>query len=111
VADDFFDIVSEISEGAGLAGAPARGIRAFLRRDEARNLMRSVQREIEARWAEHEFRSDVYEQVARHLQNPVFAGPFEAAAHGDADALEAVRVFLANHLGTESRREVKKSHR
>jgi hypothetical protein len=105
VADDFFDILGQVSDAMGIAGAPIKGIRAWLRRDEGRNLMRELQREVEKRWSDEPTRSDVYHQIARHLQEPELWVPFSAVVEGDAAALDEVRGYLRAHLGTESRHE------
>jgi hypothetical protein len=103
VADDLFEILDAVSGAAGVAGAPIRGVRAWMRRDEGRNLLRELQREVERRWSDEPTRSDVYDQIARHLQRPELWIPFSAVVEGDADALDEVRAYLATHLGTESR--------
>jgi uncharacterized protein (DUF2267 family) len=103
VAAEFSEILDEVADAMGVAGAPIRGIRAWIRRDEGRNLLRDLQREVEARWSDEPTRSDVYQQIARHLQDARLWTHFAAAAEGDAAALEEVGAYLATHLGTESR--------
>lgn len=103
MADDFFDILGEVCDAMGVAGAPIKGIRAWMRRDEGRNLLRGLQREVDRHWSDEPTRSDVYHQIARHLQEPELWVPFSAVAEGDADALDDVRTYLRARLGTESR--------
>jgi hypothetical protein len=102
MADDLFGILDEISDAMGVAGAPIKGVRVWMRRDEGRNLLRELQREVDKRWRDQPTRSDVYNQIARHLQKPELWVPFSAVVEGDADALEEVRAYLRAHLGTES---------
>jgi hypothetical protein len=103
VADDLFEILAAVSDAMGVAGAPIKGVRAWMRRDEGRNLLRELQREVDERWSDKATRSDVYEQIARHLQQPELWVPFSAVVEGDAAALDEVRAYLRAHLGTESR--------
>jgi hypothetical protein len=103
MADELLQVLGSIADGLGVAGAPVKGVRAWIRRDEARNLLRDVQRELDERWGDDQLRADLYEQVARHLASPQIWPAFEAVTRGDADALEDVREYLSAHLGVESR--------
>ena len=103
MADDLFDVLGPASEAMGVAGAPLKGIRMWLRRDEARNLGRSLKRELDVLWSDTPERADVYEQVARLLLDARLSAPFKRLAQGEAAAIGEVRTFLSDNLGTESR--------
>jgi hypothetical protein len=100
--DELMKVLGNVADGMGVAGAPIRGTRAWWRRDEARNLLRDIKRELDERWDDHPTRSDAYEQLARVAHRPELSDAFEAAVEGDTVALDRVRAYLSEHLGSES---------
>jgi hypothetical protein len=102
MADDLFDALAKAADGMGVAGAPVRAFQAWLRRDSTKNLLRDLERELDAQWRDHPSRSDLFEQIARHMSDPRLHVPVEHVTEGDAEALEAVRSYLAANLGTET---------
>jgi hypothetical protein len=102
MADELLSAISAAADGAGLASVPVKAIRAWVRRDEARNLMRELQGELENRWPDQATRGDVYQQIARLMQDSRLWVPFQAVVAGDARALAEIRTFLTEHIGAES---------
>src|SRR3954470_15864626 len=86
----------------GAAGAPIKAARAWWRRDEARNLLREIKVELDDRWGDDPVLSDAYEQVAHLVMRPEVAEAFDAAVVGDVDALDRVREYLSEHVGSDS---------
>jgi hypothetical protein len=50
-----------------------------------------LQRDLDARWSGEPARSDVYQQIARHVHEPALAAPWSRLVEGDAAALDEVR--------------------
>jgi hypothetical protein len=107
VADELWDTLGKVADGAGVAGAPLRLIDRWRRRDAAKNLLREIQREFDSRWSDQPTRSDLYEQFSRLIVGPELWPAFEAVTQGDAAALERVKTYLAANLGVESRAAAK----
>src|SRR3954452_2417878 len=70
VADELWDTLGKVADGAGVAGAPVRLINRWRRRDAARNLLREIQGEFDSRWSDQPTRSDLYEQFSRLVVGP-----------------------------------------
>jgi hypothetical protein len=103
MADELWDTIGKVADGAGAAGTPIRLIDRWRRRDPAKNLLREIQSEFDMRWGDQPTRSDLYEQFSRLVLGPELWPAFEAASRGDAAALERVKTYLAANLGVESR--------
>jgi hypothetical protein len=103
MADELWDTLGKVADGAGAAGVPVRLIDRWRRRDAAKNLLREIQSEFDARLGDQPTRSDLYEQFSRLVVGPELWPAFEAVTRGDADALERVQTYLAANIGVESR--------
>ena len=103
MADELWDVIGKVADGAGAAGTPVRLIDRWRRRDPAKNLLREIRSEFDARWGDEPTRSDLYEQFSRLVVGPELWPAFQAASRGDAAALERVKTYLAANLGGESR--------